>query len=298
MSTFACQASVVRQLCWVRCISRWCVLHLPVRLGEVHQEVSCGGLVSEGGVDSSGKGHWFIRQGPFASTHLPVKLGEVHWDVGGGQVEICLRQNKGHNLALFVSTSHHPMPLHHWLPILEHTKSHNRHPWTRTLPAALAGAEVCLFWPGTSLCTWSDADTQHGYQTYVSLSHFLSLSCCCLVAVCCSCALLLRFGLALLSCCSRCLLLSHYYLITILLLSHSLLLSCCSRFGLALVSCCCLVSLIPLIYHWSLLTLSHSSMPAIKCHIDLATTILISSTWPLCWNLLNINVHMLAHSCK
>ena len=39
-----------------------------MRLGEAHQEVSRGGPVSEGGVDSSGKGRRFVRRGPFAST--------------------------------------------------------------------------------------------------------------------------------------------------------------------------------------------------------------------------------------
>ena len=39
-------------------------------------------------------------------------------------------------------------------------------------------------------------------------------------------------------------------------------------------------------------------MPAIKRRIDLATTILISGTRPLRWNLLDVNARMLTHSCK
>ena len=182
-----------------------------------------------------------------------MRLGEVHRDVGGGQVEKCLRQNKGHNLAPVASTSRRPTPLHHWPPVLERTKRHDGHPWTRTLPATLAGAEVCLLWPGTSLCTWSDTDTRRGYQTYVSLSRFLLLSCCCLVVVlllsrhCLVVVSLLSVALARCSCAALALwscaaLAARYYLVTILLLSCCSLAPRCCHVALVLVSHCSLVA--------------------------------------------------------
>ena len=175
-----------------------------------------------------------------------MRLGEVHRGDGGGQVEKRLRQNKGHNLAPFASTSRCPTPLHHWLSILEHTTRHDGHPWTRTLPAALAGVENRPLRPCKH---WYHHLNRHGYHTYISLSRFLSLSHCCLVAVSSLSVALARcsrFALALLSRCSLAALalLSRCSLAALAALS---LLSCCSRVALTLLSRCSLVSLIPLI---------------------------------------------------
>ena len=147
-----------------------------------------------------------------------MRLGEVHRGDGGDQVEKRLRQNKGHNLAPFTSTS-----LHRWPSILECTTRHNGHPWTRTLPAALAGVENRPLRPCKH---WYRHLNQHGYHTYISLSRFLSLSHCCLIAVSLLSVALARcsrFALALLSRCS---------------LAALLLLSRCSRAALSLLSRC------------------------------------------------------------
>ena len=167
-----------------------------------------------------------------------MRLGEVHRGDGGGQVEKRRRQNKGHNLALFASTSRRPTPLHRWPPILERTTRHDGHSWTRTLPAALAGVENRPLRP----CKlWYRHLNRHGYHTYVSLSRFLSLSCRCLIAVCCSRTLLALCSRALLSRCSLAVLSLLSLLVALSLLSR------CCHVALSLLSRCSLVSLIPLI---------------------------------------------------